>query len=45
MKRTMAPLKRKEYERHLDALENEMNMLARWLKHTGRRMVVLFEGA
>lgn len=40
----MAKLKRKEYERHLESMQLELNNLARWLKHTGKRMLVLFEG-
>ncbi len=39
-----APLKRKKYETHLVPLEVELNNLARWLQHTGKRMVVVFEG-
>jgi polyphosphate kinase 2 len=37
-------LKRKEYEDHLEPLQLELNNLAHWLQHTGRRMVVIFEG-
>ena len=37
-------MKRKKYEEHLEPLELELNNLTRWLQHTGRRMVVLFEG-
>ena len=37
-------LKKKEYEKHLDGLQAELNDLAHWLQHTGRRMLVLFEG-
>ncbi|HEX5070340.1 MAG TPA: polyphosphate kinase 2 [Vicinamibacterales bacterium] len=37
-------MKRKKYEEHLQPLEVELNNLTRWLQHTGRRMVVLFEG-
>ena len=40
----MAPLKRKDYESLLEPLQLELNNLAHWLQHTGRRMVVLFEG-
>ena len=40
----MARLKKKEYEKHLDELQTELNNLTAWLRHTGRRMVVLFEG-
>jgi polyphosphate kinase 2 len=37
-------LKKKEYQEHLDELQIELNSLARWLRHTGRRMVVVLEG-
>lgn len=37
-------LSRREYEAHLEILQVELNRLARWLQHTGKRLVVLFEG-
>jgi polyphosphate kinase 2 len=37
-------LKRRVYEDHLERLQLELNNLAHWLKHTGRRMVVVLEG-
>lgn len=40
----MAKLKKKDYEQDLAPLQVELNNLARWLQHTGRRMVVLVEG-
>ena len=40
----MADLKRKDYEKQLEPLQLELNNLAHWLQHTGRRLVVLFEG-
>ena len=40
----MGHLKKKAYEEHLEALQIELSRLAHWLRHTGRRMVVLFEG-
>ena len=40
----MAKLKRKEYEEHLEGLQVELNRMARWLQHSGKRLVVLFEG-
>jgi polyphosphate kinase 2 len=40
----MAKLKRKDYEEELGKLQVELNVMARWLQHTGRRIVVLFEG-
>ena len=40
----MAKLKRKEYEEELEKLQVELNGAARWLQHTGKRLLVLFEG-
>ena len=40
----MGKLKRKEYEELLEPMQVELNNLARWLKHTGARMLVLVEG-
>jgi len=37
-------LKSKDYEELLAPLQLELNNLMHWLQHTGRRMVVLFEG-
>jgi len=37
-------MKKKDYETALDALQLELNNLAHWLQHTGRRMLVIFEG-
>ena len=37
-------MKRKKYNAALEPLQEELNNLARWLQHTGRRMVVVFEG-
>jgi polyphosphate kinase 2 len=37
-------LKRRDYERELEGMEVELNNLAHWLRHTGTRMLVLFEG-
>jgi polyphosphate kinase 2 len=37
-------VKKKEYEEHLEPLQKGLNNLVRWLRHSGRRMVVLFEG-
>jgi len=37
-------MKKKAYEKAIEPLEEELNNLVRWLKHTGRRMVVLLEG-
>jgi polyphosphate kinase len=40
----MTPLKRKEYEAALEPMQLELEALARWLRRTGKRLVVLFEG-
>lgn len=40
----MSKLKRKEYEALLEPLQVELANAARWLQHTGRRLVVVFEG-
>ena len=40
----MDKLKKKEYENLLESMQVELNSLARWLKHTGTRMLVLIEG-
>jgi polyphosphate kinase 2 len=40
----MSKLKRKDYEMELEILQVRLNELAHWLKHTGKRMVILFEG-
>ena len=40
----MAKLRKKAYEAHLEPLEYELNRMARWLRHTGSRVLVLFEG-
>jgi polyphosphate kinase 2 len=37
-------VKKKEYEKAIEPLQAELNNLVRWLKHTGRRMVVILEG-
>jgi polyphosphate kinase 2 len=37
-------LSKSDYLEHLDELELELNELARWLQHTGKRLVVLIEG-
>lgn len=37
-------MKKKDYEAHLGPLQLELESLARWLQHTGNRLVVLFEG-
>ena len=40
----MAKLKRRDYEDQLEPLQVELNGMARWLAHTGKRLLVLFEG-
>jgi polyphosphate kinase 2 len=40
----VSKLTRKEYENLLEPMQIELNNLARWLRHTGTRMVVLVEG-
>ena len=37
-------LSRKEYEARLEPLEVELNRLARWVQHSGKRLLVIFEG-
>ncbi len=37
-------MKKKAYEEALEPLQIELNNLARWLQHTGTRMVVVVEG-
>lgn len=37
-------LRNGDYEDHLAPLQLELNKLMRWLRHTGKRMVVLLEG-
>jgi polyphosphate kinase 2 len=37
-------LTRREYDEAVEPLQLELNRLARWLQHTGKRLVVLFEG-
>lgn len=40
----MKTLKRKDYEAALEPLQHELVAMARWVRDTGRRIVVLFEG-
>jgi polyphosphate kinase 2 len=37
-------MKQKEYDEHLQGLQLELIGLARWLQHTGQRMLVVLEG-
>lgn len=41
---TVSKLKKKAYEELLEPMQVELNNLAHWLRHTGRRMIVLVEG-
>ncbi len=40
----MSKLKRKDYEAQLEPLQLELAAMARWLQHSGKRVVVIFEG-
>jgi polyphosphate kinase len=40
----VSALKRKAYEAALEPMQLELEALARWLRRTGKRLVVLFEG-
>ena len=40
----MAKFKKKDYDQELAALQVELNRLARWLQHSGKRLMVLVEG-
>ena len=40
----MGKLKREEYEALLEPMEEELVAMARWAKHTGARICVIFEG-
>ncbi len=41
---TQDKLAKPEYEPRIEQLQIELNQLARWLQHTGKRMLVLIEG-
>jgi len=40
----MSKLKKKDYLKELDKLQVELNQMARWLQHTGKRVLVIIEG-
>ncbi|MFC3715058.1 polyphosphate kinase 2 [Luteimonas soli] len=40
----MKKLKRKHYEKQLEPMQRELVALARWLAHSGKRVLVLLEG-
>src|SRR5881296_3302131 len=42
--RTMARLKRKEYEKELSRLQADLRNLQDWVKHKGLRAIIVFEG-
>ncbi|APW45959.1 polyphosphate kinase 2 [Rhodoferax antarcticus] len=37
-------LSKSDYEDRLEPMQHELNDVARWLQHTGKRLVVIFEG-
>ncbi len=40
----MSKLKKKDYLDKIEPLQVELNQLSTWLKHSGKRMLVIFEG-
>src|SRR3546814_1842103 len=40
----MKKLKRKQYEKQLEPMQLKLAAMARWLAHTGKRVLVLLEG-
>jgi len=40
----MGKLKRKAYQEQLEPMQLELAAMARWVQHTGQRVLVLFEG-
>jgi polyphosphate kinase len=40
----MPKFDKKKYDDELEKLQIELNQVARWLAHTGKRMIVVFEG-
>ncbi|MFT3805934.1 polyphosphate kinase 2 [Arenimonas sp.] len=40
----MSKLKKKDYAEELEKLQIELNRMARWLQHTGKRLAVVVEG-
>ena len=40
----MEEMKKKKFEELLEPMQLELNNMARWLQHTGKRLVVLLEG-
>src|SRR5262245_14377524 len=39
-----APMKRKEYEKELRKLQGKLCRLQEWVKHSGQRVMIVFEG-
>jgi len=37
-------MKSKKYQDHLDELQEELSNIPRWLRSSGKRIVVIFEG-
>ena len=37
-------LKRKEYEKELRRLQADLCQVQEWVKHTGQRIIIVFEG-
>ena len=37
-------LKRKEYEKELEKLQGRLCTLQEWVKHSGQRVIIVFEG-
>ena len=42
--KTLKRLKKSEYERQIERMQLDLNNLAHWLRHTGRRALVILEG-
>ena len=40
----VSKLKREDYDKHLRQMQVELNELARWVKETGQRIIIIFEG-
>ena len=40
----MGKLSKEEYADHLRSMQEELNEMARWVKETGQRMLIIFEG-
>lgn len=40
----MSEMTRRDYERHLEPLQQDLNDLMHWLSHSRTRLLVIFEG-